>query len=206
MLKPGTHSARLKLGRLLVLLGSLLLIGPPGARAATNAATGGIGGINNGTLAGGDGTGSAQVTFGVTDLALVKQARDLLGVVLPAGSNVAAGQEIYFVLFVDNITPYPAGDLQVTDLLDESQFTYVPGTLAATVAHTGSNDAAIWAAPWIPLSDDVGAPDDIASITDTGGPAGRDRITIGAVAAQSNQMLQIPGQSLRAIRFRVRVN
>jgi uncharacterized repeat protein (TIGR01451 family) len=181
-------------------------LGPPEARAVTNSATGGISGINNGTLSGGDGTGSAQVTFGVTDLALVKQARDLLGVPLPSGSNVAAGQDIYFVLFVDNTTPYPADDLGLTDLLDESQFTYVPGTLAAAAVPSGSNDATMWAATWTPLSDDVGAPDDPASITDTGGPAGRDRITIGAVASQTNQSLQIPGNTLRAIRFRVRVN
>jgi uncharacterized repeat protein (TIGR01451 family) len=167
---------------------------------------GGIGGINNGTLAGGDGTGSAQVTINVTDLALVKQARDLRGVVLPAGANVAAGQEIYFVLYLDNSTPLPADDLQLTDLLDESQFTYVSHTLAVAAAPTGSDDSALWAATWTPLSDDLGAPDDIASIVNTSGPSGLDRVTIGTVAGQSNQSARVPGQSLLAIRFRVRVN
>src|SRR5438552_7269448 len=119
--------ARLRFG-LLVLVGWLLLSVPPPAHAATNAARGGIGGVDNGTFLGGDGTGPALVTFNVTDLGLVKQVRDLRGDVLPDGANVAAGQDIWFVLYVDNPTPYPADDVELTDLLDESQFTYAPGS------------------------------------------------------------------------------
>ena len=44
--------------------------------AATNSATGGFGGINNGTLVGGDGTGRARIEINSVQLALVKEARN----------------------------------------------------------------------------------------------------------------------------------
>ena len=191
---------------LIALLGGVLATGPPSAIAATNSALGGIGGINNGTLINGDGTGAAQITINRTVLALEKQARDLAGTVLPGGANVNSGQVIYFVLYVDNSTVFTATNIQLTDLLDETQFTYVPNSIETTVVPTGSSDAAIWAGVWSALTDAVGGPDDIASITDTGGPAGLDRVTVGAVAGQVNQNLNIPGSSLRAIRFRATVN
>ena len=191
---------------LAVLLGGILSASLPPGLAATNTIIAGIGGINNGTLSGGDGTGSGRITINVTTLALVKQGRDLAGTVLPNGSNVSSGQQIYFVLYVDNPTITSADNIQMTDLLNESQFTYVPNSLETTVVATGANDAAIWGGVWTALTDGVGGPDDLASITDTGGPAGLDRVTIGAVAGQANQALNIPGGSLRAIRFRVTVN
>lgn len=200
-----TPLARLKYW-LFVLLGWALLAGSVPAHAATNAAKGGIGGTDNGTLLGGDGTGPAFVAFNVTDLALVKQARDLRGVVLPGGGNVAAGQDLYFVLYVDNATPYPIDDLQLTDPLNESQFTYVPNSLAVTTVASGSSDAAVWNATWTSLTDDTGAPDDIASIVDSGGSAGRDRLTVGGLTGQANQPGLIPPMTRIAIRFRVRVN
>jgi hypothetical protein len=203
--RPNDTVARL-CARLLVLLGWALLSGPASALAATNAATGGIGGSNNGTILGGDGTGAAVVTFNVTDLALVKQARDVSGTVLPNGANVAAGQDLYFVLYVDNPTPYPVDDLQLTDLLNEAQFTYLPSSLAFTTVASGSTDAALWAAAWTPLTDDTGAPDDIASIVDSGGATGRDRLTLGVVGGQANQTASIPAMSRLAIRLRARVN
>ena len=178
----------------------------PSAFPATNAATGGVGGINNGTLLGGDGTGTAQITLNVSGLALVKQARDLTGTVLPDNSNVVSNQELYFVLFVDNPSPIAAGDLQITDQLNELEFTYIPGTVEMTVVPTGSSDAAIWAGSWTSVSDTLGGPDDGASILDTGGPADRDRLTVGSVPGQANQALDVPGSSIRAVRFRVRVN
>jgi len=149
---------------------------------------------------------SGPVTVNSVQLALVKQARDLAGMVLAAGAYVAPGQTIYFVLFVDNATAVPANDIQITDQLDESAFTYVPNSIEAAVVPTGSNDAAIWAGVWSSLSDAVGAPDDSASITDSGGLAGLDRLTVGAVAVQANQPLNISGNTLRAVRFRVTVN
>jgi uncharacterized repeat protein (TIGR01451 family) len=178
----------------------------PSAFSAVNAVTGGIGGINNGTLSGGDGTGTAQITLNVSGLALVKQARDLLGNVLPDGSNVVSNQEIYFVLFVDNSSPIAANDLQITDQLNELEFTYIPDSIEMTVVPTGSTDAAIWAGSWSSLSDTLGGPNDGASILDTGGPADRDRLTVGSVPGQVNQALDVPGSSIRAVRFRVRVN
>jgi hypothetical protein len=179
--------------------------GPPCARAATNAVRGGIGGIANGTLAGGDGSGTALVVLNVVDLALVKQARDPAGLVLPSGGSVVAGSELWFVLYVDNPTLLPADSLQLSDALDETAFTYVPGSLAWTTLAAGSSDAATWASAWTPLSDDVGAPDDIASILDTGGPSGRDRLTVGAVKGQANRVVSIPAQTRFAVRFRARV-
>jgi hypothetical protein len=178
----------------------------PSAFPAVNAVTGGIGGINNGTLVGGDGTGTAQITLNVSGLALVKQARDLTGTVLPDGSNVVSNQEIYFVLFVDNTSSYVAVDLQITDQLNELEFTYIPDSVEMTVVPTGSTDAAIWAGTWTALSDTLGGPNDGASILDTGGPAERDRLTVGSVPGQANQPLDVPGSSIRAVRFRVRVN
>lgn len=182
------------------------LWGASPARAVDNAAQGGIGGLNNGTLQNGDGTGQARVSLFAVDLALVKQARDLAGTVLPDNAAVSPGQELYFVLHVDNVTAFPASDVRITDLLDEAAFTYVPGTLETTTVPTGANDAALWAGTWTALTDAPGAPDDIGSAVDSGGPPGADRITVGAVPPQPNVTLTVPPSSLTAVRFRVRVN
>ncbi|MCP3978913.1 MAG: hypothetical protein GY716_06220 [bacterium] len=176
------------------------------ALAEINSATGGIAGLNNGTLTNGDGSGDAQLAVTALDLALVKQARDLTGAVLAAGANVLPGQEIYFVLYVDNTTSFPVADLRITDLIDESQFTYVSTSLEQTTVASGSNDAAIWAGTWTGLTDGVGGPDDAASAVDTGGPAAEDSITIGAVPGQANTTVNLSGPNLRAYRFRVTVN
>lgn len=149
---------------------------------------------------------SGPVTVDSVRLALNKQARDLTGVVLPGGSNVTSGQQIYFVLYIDNVTAFQAADIRLSDLLNESEFTYIPNSMEITAVPSGSTDAAIWAGVWTPLSDVVGAPDDRASITDSGGPAGLDQITVGAETGQVNQTLNIPGNALQAIRFRVTVN
>ncbi|MFY9270156.1 MAG: hypothetical protein WAO55_10470 [Candidatus Manganitrophaceae bacterium] len=151
-------------------------------------------------------TPSGPVTVNSVNLALVKQARDPAGAVLPNGSNVSPGQQIYFILYVDNPTITSAIDIRITDLLNESQFTYVPNSMETTAVPSGSNDAAIWGGVWTAVTDGVGGPDDLVSITNTGGPAGLDRITIGGVVGQANQTVNIPGGSLRAIRFRVTVN
>ncbi len=173
---------------------------------AVNSVTGGIGGINNGTLRGGDGTGTARITLNVSGLALVKQARDLSGNVLPVNANVVSGQEIWFVLYVDNTSPIPAADLRITDQLNELEFTYIPGSIGMKVVPTGSDDATLWAGIWNTLSDTLGGPDDEASILDTGGPADLDHLTVGSVPGQVNQAIDVPGSSIRAVRFRVTVN
>jgi len=190
---------------LIALLAWVPTIAPSPVLAGTNAITAGIGGLNNGTLNGGDGTGTGQITLNSVTLALVKQARDLSGTVLPDGFVVSVGQAIYFVLYVDNITNFSANNIQITDLLDESQFTYL-NSLETTLIPSGSNDAAIWAGAWSGLTDVLGSPDDLASATDTGGPSGLDQITIGTVSAQVNQVLDISANQLRAFRFRVTVN
>jgi hypothetical protein len=184
----------------------ILVAASPPVAAADNAARGGIGGLDNGTLQFGDGTGQARLSLFSVDLALVKQARDLTGTVLPDAAPVSASDEIWFVLYVDNPTLFPANDVRISDLLDEVAFTYVPGSLARTVVPAGSSDAAIWSGAWTALTDAVGGPDDAGSATDTGGPAGADRIVVGAEPPSPNLTLSVPGSSLAAVRFRVRVN
>ncbi len=176
------------------------------ANAETNAATGGINGINNGTLSGGDGTGTAQIEINSVQLALVKEARDLAGAVLAPGADVAPGQELYFVLYVDNITDFLAYRFTISDAIDETQFTYVADSLETTTVATGADAAARWAGAWTPLTDALGGPDDEASVVDTGGPPDSDQLTVGDVPGQANLFLGIPAQTQWAIRFRVRVN
>jgi uncharacterized repeat protein (TIGR01451 family) len=194
---------RLRLTTYLLLL---LLAGPYGAMAATNAVTAGIGGIDNGTLQGGDGSGAARVTITAATLPLIKQARDLSGNVMASGGIVARGQIISFVLMVTNSTPFAVADVQVVDQLNEAEFTYIPMSLETASVAAGTGDAALWGTRWSPLTDDLGGADDIASVSDSGGPAGRDRLTIGAVAGQANHSLSIPGATTVAVRFRVLVN
>ena len=122
--------------RIVALLGVFLWSVSLSTRAADNAATGGIGGLDNGTLQFGDGTGQARLSLFSVDLALVKQARDLSGSVLADAADVVPGQEIWFVLHVDNPTAFPAADVRITDLLDESAFTYVAGSLESTTVPT----------------------------------------------------------------------
>ncbi|MFQ6005167.1 MAG: hypothetical protein ACE5OQ_06650, partial [Woeseia sp.] len=180
--------------------------GPAGVHAAVNSATGGINGINNGTLVGGDGTGTAQIQINSVQLALVKEARDLAGTVLAPGANVAQNQQIYFVLYVDNLTDFLARGFTIEDAIDEAQFTYIANSLETTSVPSGADAATRWAGIWTPVSDAVGAPDDEASVVDTGGPAGLDHLAVGDVTGQLNLPLQIPAQTQWAIRFRVTVN
>jgi hypothetical protein len=182
------------------------LCGPAGVHAAINSATGGINGINNGTFAGGDGTGTAQFEINSVQLALIKEARDLTGTVFVPGADVTPNQEIYFVLYVDNLTDYLAYRFMIEDAIDENQFTYIPDSLEMTTVASGSSAAARWAGTWSPLTDALGGPDDEASVLDTGGPPGLDHLAVGEVTGQVNRLLQIPARTQWAIRFRVTVN
>ncbi len=188
------------------LLGWTMALGPPEAAAATNRALGGIAGINNGTLDGGDGTGEAAITLESVQLALVKQARDASGNVLGTGADVAPGQPLWFVLYIDNVTDFPAAGIRISDVLNESEFTYVPDSLETATVASGADDATIWSGAWSSLTDAVGAPDDIASITDTGGAPDAETITVGEVAGQTNAPVTIPANSILAVRFRVTVD
>jgi hypothetical protein len=181
----------------------LLLAVPFAASAATNSVKAGIGGVGNGTVEGGDGTGSASVTIGQTGLRLRKQARDLAGNPLPDGSAVAASQTIYFLLWVSNPTPFPVGDLRIVDPLNESEFTYVADSLQGAVAPLAA-EANLWDAVWSPLSD-TGS-DDGASAADTGGNVAKDRITLGMGSDRQNREVVIPPLSIVALRFKVQVN
>lgn len=192
--------------RLVTYLLLLLLTSPAVSLAATNAVTAGIGGVDNATLLGGDGSGAARVTITAASLPLVKQARDPAGNVIAAGGSVAQGEVISFALLVTNPTAFAVTDVQISDQLNEAEFTYIPDSLETTSIAAGTNNAALWAAVWSPLTDDPGGPDDSASIVNSGGPAGRDRLTIGAVAGQANQTISLPANTTLAIRFRVRVN
>jgi hypothetical protein len=199
------NSTRRKLLALCTILLSALFASAS-VYAATNFATGGIGGIDNGTIANGDGTGPARIEINSVQLALVKEARDLAGTVLAANADVNPGQEIYFVLYVDNITDFVADRLTIQDAIDETQFTYVADSLETTSVASGANAATRWAGLWTPLTDAVGGPDDEASILDTGGPPDPDLLTVGDVPGQANLFLQIPARTQWAIRFRVRVD
>jgi hypothetical protein len=194
---------RLRPAAIAVLTGLLLSAQAP---AATNVARGSIAAGSGISFSNGDGSGPARIVIDKIDLALIKQARDDEGAVLPADAPVTPGQTLYFVLYIDNPTDVRADALTITDLLDETQFSYVAGTLETTQVASGADDAAIWAGSWTPLSDALGSPDDLASFTDSGGSAELDRLTVGAAAGQSNQPLSITAHSLRAVRFRVRVD
>jgi len=183
-----------------------ILLASATAYAATNSATGGIGGLNNGTIIGGDGSGTARIEINSVQLALIKEARNLAGTILAADANVASGQEIYFVLYIDNITDFNAYRLTIQDAIDETQFTYIADSLESTAVPSGANAATRWAGFWKPLTDVLGGPDDEASVTDSGGPAGLDRLSVGDVPGQPNTFLTIPAQTQWAIRFRVRIN
>ena len=132
---------------------------------------------------------SGQVTVTSVQLGLMIQARDITGTVIPDGADITPGQEIYFVLYVDNSTAALASDIRISDIINESEFTYVPDSIETAVVPTGSDDAAIWAGLWTSRTDNVGG-----------------RITAGLETAQVNQPLDIPGNSIWAIRFRVTVN
>ena len=185
-----------------LLLAWLVGMTPLPVESATNSVLGGIGGINNGTIGGGDGTGTGQFTVNAVRLSLVKQARDNTGVLLPDGATVASGQVIYFVLIIDNTTAAAASDIRLTDPLNESEFTYVPNSMAVTTVASAADP---WGGVWAGVSDSVGGPDDVASIIDSNAIPGLDRITVGNVSGQVNQQLNIPGATLWAIRFQVTV-
>ncbi|NOT34009.1 MAG: hypothetical protein HOP12_07555 [Candidatus Eisenbacteria bacterium] len=195
---------RWRLGVCAVLLG--LSIGLSNrAQAADNAALGGFGGLANGTLAGGDGTGEARLTLNVVDLALVLRAWDTTGTVLPDLAPVVSGDTLWFVLRVENPTASATADVRLEDLLDEARFTYLAGTLEQTTLGAGATDAALWTATWTPLTDALGAPDDLASFVDTGGSAAADRLAVGADPLQTSLPLDVGAGALRAFRFRARV-
>ena len=172
---------------------------------ATNVATGSFGDGST-LLEGGDGTGTATFTLESTRLALHKQARREDGSVLGDDADVLVGQTIWFVLWIDNPTDYETAGLTLVDQLNESEFTYVPGTLAATTASSAVDDATLWAGTWQALDDPPDPGGDEASFVDNEPAAGADRLTVGDVAGQANRALTIAPRSRYAVRFKVTVN
>jgi uncharacterized repeat protein (TIGR01451 family) len=181
-------------------LAGLISILPLPVDSATNVVLGGLGGIDNGTIGGGDGTGTGRFTINAVPLSLVKQARDVSGAVLPDGTAVAPGQTVYFVLMVNNPTDFPAANIRLADPINEAQFTYIADSLEVTTVGTATDP---WSGIWTPVSDTLAGPDDIGSVIDSNGIPGLDRITIGTVSGQVNQPLSIAGSTLWALRFRV---
>lgn len=177
------------------------------AAAVTNTVVGGIGGLDNGTLLGGDGTGSARVSLNVVDLALVKEARTTRGVPLVSDADVFSEQEIYFVLYVKNPCPQVGSEIQIRDPLDVEAFTFIPNTLQIAIVPIDTTLDACWAIPWQALTDEAGgAQDDEASIGELDPETRRRLITVGATPEQPNRKAYVPPGSLMAVRFRVRVN
>ncbi len=177
--------------------------------------------FNEATDPGGGGislTDSGQVEVVGTGLQLVKQVWDTSNTCLAsspadAGCNggatstsVPAGTTLNFLIYVDNSTGLQATDVRIQDAIDESAtgFTYVDGSL------TWNNNATATGAAILTIYTDSAANGlldpvdaDIASSVDTGAPAGRDNITIGAVTGQANAQLNIPGSFVFGLRFQM---
>lgn len=200
--------ARARAGPALCLLlasfGWLAGAGAP-AEAAVNAATLVVGDATGPPIEGADGTGTARIELNSIRLALVNRAWLPDGTLLADGTPVTPGSEIYLVLTIDNVSDYRTDPFDLADTIDESQFEYVAGTLEYAVVPSASVSATVWGGPWQPLTDAIGAPDDEASMIDTGGPAEADRVSVSVSPGQLNRPVSIPAQTLWALRFRVRV-
>jgi hypothetical protein len=145
-------------------------------------------------------------------LAIVKQVWEPTGSA-PLGSPVSApaGAPLVFLIYVKNTTTIPVTDIRINDLLDQTGFDYVSGSLVRTLAASPPSDTAtdkqIFDATdpgtGTALSDNLDG--DAGSALDTGAPAGVDRITIGAVTGQANGSLTINAHTTFALRFNVKI-
>jgi hypothetical protein len=144
-------------------------------------------------------------------LAIVKQAWDLNGTAPLTSLTAPVGSTIVFLIYVKNTLAIPVTDVRINDLLDQTGFDYVTGSLVRTLAASPPADTAtdkqIFDATdpgtGTALSDAVDG--DVGSALDTGVPAGVDRITIGAVTGQANGSLTINAHTAFALRFKVRI-
>jgi hypothetical protein len=145
-------------------------------------------------------------------LPIVKQAWELNGTA-PLGSPVTApaGSTIVFLIYVKNITAIFVTDIRINDLLDQTGFDYVSGSLVRTLAASPPADTATDKQIFDATDPGTGTAltdaldGDVGSALDTGAPAGVDRITIGAVAGQANGSLTINAHTAFAIRFKVKI-
>lgn len=173
----------------------------------TNSVLGGLEGINNDTLEGGDGAGSALVRLRVIFLSLNKQAHSLEGATekmaidpLPTDAKIVTGQRVYFTLHVDNPTVADLYKLTMQDKLDESAFEYVEGSMQMAITDVGV----------VPKEEDFktnltdNTDSDVASFSETSGsPKGKDLFTLGEIPNQKNALVSVqPGKRL-TVRFKV---
>jgi len=197
----------------------ILVLGTAGVYAAVNQATDpGGGGVSL--------TNSGNVTVTSATLQLVKEVWDSTGsnclASIPADATcnssatsitVPAGTALKFLIYVKNTTDVSLSDVRVQDLLDDSAtgFTYTASSIKrAPNDVTGPADTAtngtILAAATTAQTDAVGAPDDLASITDSNANAKLDKVTVGAATGQANQSLSFLAHKTFAILFTVTKN
>jgi len=145
-------------------------------------------------------------------LAIVKQTWDLTGSA-PLGSPVTApaGSTLVFLIYVKNTTAGQVTDVRINDLLDQTGFDYVSGSLVRTRAAAPPADTATDKQLFDATDPGTGTAlsdvldGDACSALDTGAPAGVDRITIGAVTGQANGSLTINAHTAFALRFKVKI-
>lgn len=200
------------------LLTDALSMGSPAIDAGNNATCAAV--DERGVARPVDGNGDSIATCdmgayeynGAVPLIIVKQAWVVNGSApLASPASAAVGSTLVFLIYVKNTTAATATDVRINDLLDETGFQYVVGSLVRTQAATPPADTAtdlqIFNATaggtGTVLTDGVDG--DVASGVDTGGLAGIDRITIGAVTGQANGTLNISAHTTFAFRFQVKV-
>jgi hypothetical protein len=164
------------------------------------------------TLSGATSEFSGNVTVASVNLSIVKQVWEPNGSA-PLSSPVSApaGAPVVFLIYVKNTAAIPVTDIRINDLLDQTGFDYVSGSLVRTLAASPPADTATdtqifdATAPGTgtALSDVVDG--DAGSALDTGAPTGVDRISIGAVAGQANGSLTINAHTTFALRFAVKI-
>src|SRR6266571_4565387 len=192
----------------------ILVLGTAGVYAAVNQATDpGGGGVSL--------TNSGNVTVTSATLQLVKEVWDSTGsnclASIPADATcnssatsitVPTGTALKFLIYVKNTSDVSLSDVRIQDLLDDSAtgFTYTASSIKRTPndgtapADTATNGT-ILAAATTAQTDAVGAPDDLASITDSNANGKLDKLTAGAVTGQANQSLSFLAHKTLAILF-----
>lgn len=170
----------------------------PAAHAATNTATGDIGGVNA------DLDDSNTVNLTAQALALVKRAFLVDGTPLTDGAALPRGTVVKFMVYISNPTAFAVNDVSVQDVL-AATFGYqtnsikVDNSVAACVgACSGAQEATIFTAvnAAASLTDAVGG--DVASYT-----AGTTTIDLGNQSVVGNSQLNIAANRVWAALFTV---
>jgi hypothetical protein len=144
-------------------------------------------------------------------LSIVKQIWELNGTAPYTSLTAPVGSTLSFLIYVKNTTAGTVTDLRINDLLDETAFQYVAGSMVRSSALSPPSDSATdltifnatAAGTGAAVSDGVDG--DVASAQDTGGLPDIDRITIGAVDGQANAVLSLSGHSTFGLRFNVKI-